>query len=423
MRLGRYSMGIGDRFAREGRAQLAAFVKARAQGVEITPVWNKSNREHQIVGTTPDSVRAEADATTRTLGWTGAYYVDADHIGLKNVEAFIGPSDFFTIDVAEFAGRPAGEDEARAFAGRHRHLARRLVLPGVQDAFELGEAHIEAVARKYLPAVREAGRIYRHLAAAKGAAGFITEISMDETDLPQTPGELLLILAAVAEERIPVQTLAPKFTGRFNKGVDYEGDAAQFEREFNADVAVLAFAAREFGLPPDLKLSVHSGSDKFSLYAPIRRALLRHGAGVHLKTAGTTWLEEMAGLALAGGDALAMAREIYARAYDRFDELCRPYAAVIAIDRGRLPAPREVNAWTGPAYAAALRHDPLCRAYNPHFRQLLHVAYKVAAEMGGAFLQALESGRELIGGLVAENLFDNHLRPLFMPGGQKLPGS
>src|SRR5205814_1797651 len=113
----------------------------------------------------------------------------------------------------------------------------------------------------------------------------------------QTPADLLVILAAIADEGIPVQTIAPKFSGRFNKGVDYSGDLAQFEKEFHADLAVMAFAVKRYGLPGSLKLSVHSGSDKFSIYAPIRRVLARFDTGLHLKTAGTTWLEELIGLA------------------------------------------------------------------------------------------------------------------------------
>src|SRR5207302_4026594 len=160
------------------------------------------------------------------------------------------------------------------------------------------------IAGKYLRAVQEAGKIYRHIAAAKGEGRFITEVSMDETDSPQTPPELLVILAALAAEGIPVQTIAPKFTGRFNKGVDYVGDLAQFEKEFDEDLSVLTFAVREFGLPDTLKLSVHSGSDKFSIYPIINRLIKKHGAGLHVKTAGTTWLEEVIGLAEAGGEAL-----------------------------------------------------------------------------------------------------------------------
>ena len=120
---------------------------------------------------------------------------------------------------------------------------------------------------------------------------------MDETDSPQTPPELLIILAALADQKIPLQTIAPKFTGRFNKGVDYVGDIKQFEKEFNEDLAVIAYAIQKYGLPPTLKLSVHSGSDKFSIYEPMRKALQKFGAGVHIKTAGTTWLEELIGLA------------------------------------------------------------------------------------------------------------------------------
>src|SRR6185436_4804153 len=141
------------------------------------------------------------------------------------------------------------------------------------------------------------------------------------------------------DEAIPVQTIAPKFTGRFNKGVDYVGDVAQFEREFNDDLCVIAFAIKRYGLPENLKLSVHSGSDKFSIYAPIHRALRRHDAGLHVKTAGTTWLEEIIGLAAARGDGLALAQEIYAEALAHIDELCAPYASVIDIDRTLLPGP------------------------------------------------------------------------------------
>jgi tagaturonate epimerase len=185
-------------------------------------------------------------------------------------------------------------------------------------------AQVRRVAGKYLLAVREAGRVYRHVAGVKGEGRFITEVSLDETDTAQTPAEMLVILTALADEGIPVQTIAPKFTGRFNKGVDYVGEVERFDREFNADLAVVAFAVKQYGLPPTLKLSVHSGSDKFSLYGPIRRGLERFKAGVHLKTAGTTWLEEVIGLAEAGGNGLALAKEIYAGALEHVEELCAP---------------------------------------------------------------------------------------------------
>ena len=213
-------------------------------------------------------------------------------------------------------------------------------IPGIDQPFTITRDAIAQIACKYLAAVQQAGAIYRHVDQKRGGREFITEVSMDETDAPQTPPELLVILAAVSDEKIPIQTIAPKFTGRFNKGVDYVGDVVQFEKEFSEDLAVIAFAIRQYGLPANLKLSVHSGSDKFSIYAPIRRALRKFDAGVHLKTAGTTWLEELIGLAEAGGEGLDLAKQVYAKAFENRDALCAPYATVIDIDYAKLPAPR-----------------------------------------------------------------------------------
>lgn len=403
--LARFSLGMGDRFARQGRAQLAACRLAAERGVEVIPVWNKSNREHMIVGSEPVSVRAEADAAVAALGWNSAYHVDADHVTLSTVDRFIAPSDFFTLDVADSIGRTADMAGIDDFAARHLDCG---------GAFGLTAAKVRAAAAKYLHAVQEAGRIYRRIEAARGAGTFITEVSMDETDLPQTPAELLVILAAIADEGIPAQTIAPKFTGRFNKGVDYAGDVQQFEREFNDDIAVIGAAVQRYGLPANLKLSVHSGSDKFSIYPAIARAMRATGAGVHLKTAGTTWLEELIGLAEAGGAGLALAKEVYAEAYAHAAELRAPYATVIDIDAARLPRPAEVNAWSAADYAGALRHDQSCPAYNPHLRQLLHVGYKVAAKMGARYLDMLSECEESVARNVTENLFDRHIRPVFL---------
>ena len=179
---------------------------------------------------------------------------------------------------------------------------------------------------------------------AKGEGKFITEVSMDETDSPQTPPELLIILAAMADEKIPLQTIAPKFTGRFNKGVDYVGDVAQFEKEFNEDLAVIAFAVKNTACRPISNSACIPAATNFPSTRPIRRALAKFGAGLHIKTAGTTWLEELIGLAEAGGDGLALAKEIYAEALDHRDEFCAPYASVIDIDPAKLPARRQVNA-------------------------------------------------------------------------------
>ena len=398
--LSKYSIGVGDRFAHQAKAQLQACILAAKQGVDVIPVWNKSNREHTIIGSEPGSVRTAADAAVKALGWTKPYHLDADHIRLDTVDRFLPACDFYTIDVADSIGLPAEASAVKAFSDKHA---------GLVEATD-----VERIAGKYLKAVQEAGAIYRKIAAAKGEGKFITEVSMDETESPQTPPELLLILAMLADEGVPVQTIAPKFTGRFNKGVDYVGDLTQFEKEFRQDLAVIATAVSQFGLPASLKLSVHSGSDKFSLYPIMEQAIRESDAGLHLKTAGTTWLEEVIGLAEAGGEGLALAKEIYARAHKKQDELCAPYASVIDIDATKLPAARVVDGWNAEQFIGALRHEPANPAFNPSLRQLVHVGFKVAAQMGDRYLRMLETCEPSITRNVTGNLYDRHLKPLFI---------
>ena len=411
-RIAPFSLGMGDRFAHQGSAQLQAVVQARQRGLDLTPVWNKSNREHTIVKSEPINVRREAEAAVAALGWKGPFHVDADHINLGNVDRFIEASDFYTIDVADYTGKAADPAELEKFVADSRRYLGALAIPGLGHPLKVDADTVENAARKFLWAMQEAGRIHRHIVTLKGA-DFIAEVSVDETDAPQTPVELLLILLMLAREKVPCQTIAPKFTGRFNKGVDYVGDVARFEREFDENICVVNFAISEFGLPDTLKLSVHSGSDKFSLYPIINRLLKKHRVGVHVKTAGTTWLEEVIGLAESGGAGLEIAKEIYLTAHARAGELIKPYAPVVDIDPARLPSPAEVGGWTSAQYCAALRHDASSPAYNLHFRQLIHVSFKVAAEMGERYLEALRANQAIIARNVTTNLFDRHIVPLF----------
>ncbi len=413
MILEKYSMGIGDRFARQGEAQLEALIKAKNNGINVIPVWNKSHREHTIVKTQPESVKREADAATSSLNWDGSYYVDADHINMSNVDFFLESSNFFTLDVADFIDKPASKEDIEAFANRFKKYCGTLELPGLEENLLITEDELSRIATKYLLAIQEAGKIYRHIASKKGAENFITEVSMDETELPQTPIEMLFILAAIADEEIPAQTIAPKFTGRFNKGVDYVGDVTVFEKEFNQDLAVISFAVKEFGLPENLKLSIHSGSDKFSIYGPINKAIKKFDAGLHLKTAGTTWLEEIIGLAEAGDNGLIIAQDVYRYSYQRYDELCAPYATVIDIDKERLPSPDDVDKWSSSQFVNALRHIPDHPEYNNGLRQLLHVGYKIAAEMEERYLNALKEHKEFVSRNVTENILKRHLEIVF----------
>lgn len=416
MKLQKYSFGIGDRFAHQGKSQLQAIMRAQEQSIEITPVWNKSHREHSIIGTTPADVRKEADQAVDALKWNGPYYVDADHINMSNVDGFIEHSDFFTLDVADSIGKQTNDEDLKRFSDVALKYVGILNILDIEEQFEVTEDDIHKTGSRFLFAVQKAGCIYRHIAKTRGKNNFITEISMDESEVPQNPVEMFLILLMIAEEKIPAQTIAPKFTGRFNKGVDYTGDVAQFEKEFNQNIAVINFAVKQFGLPDNLKMSIHSGSDKFSIYEPINKALRKFNAGVHVKTAGTTWLEELIGLAEAGGQGLEIAKEIYKQSLTKFDELCRPYAAVIDIDKSRLPTPEEVCKWDGQAFASALRHDRSSPNYNPHFRQLLHVGYKTAARIGLRYTDALKKYEDAISGNVSENIYERHIRRIFLPG-------
>jgi hypothetical protein len=409
--LPKYTFGVGDRFAHEAEAQLKACMMAGELGVDVIPVWNKSNREHTIIGSIPMSVRHAADAAVGKLGWRKPYFCDADHINFETVDGFIEACDFYTIDVADWIGKPADPTE---FVEKHPELVGDLQIPGIDHVLQTTAEFVRQVAAKYLTAVKEASRIYRKIDIAKGAGKFVTEVSMDETDYPQTPVELLIILVAIADEGIPIQTIAPKFTGRFNKGVDYVGDVAKFREEFSDDIAAIAFAVKNYGLPPSLKLSVHSGSDKFSIYAPMKETLRKFDAGVHIKTAGTNWLEELIGLAEGGGEGLVMAKEIYAESYEHEAELCKPYATVIDIDPAKLPSPDAVNGWTSEQYVNALRHDQSCAEFNPSLRQLLHVGFKIAAKKGNSYLDLLDEYKVEISRNVTTNLFERHIRPLFL---------
>ncbi|MDP7107794.1 MAG: tagaturonate epimerase family protein, partial [Roseibacillus sp.] len=217
----KFTFGVGDRFAHQAEAQLRAFQQLADRGIPVTPVWNKSNREHLIVGSEPAGTRAAADAAVSSLGWTFDYLLDADHINLGTVDRYLPHCDFYTIDVADDIGTPAAPEEIAAFIDRHPELIGTIEIEGIAAPLRITREDVEKTARQFLKACELAGRIYRHIAGAKDGEDFIAEVSMDETDDPQTPPEMLVILAAIADQDFPIQTIAPKFTGRFNKGVDY----------------------------------------------------------------------------------------------------------------------------------------------------------------------------------------------------------
>jgi hypothetical protein len=411
--LGKYSIGMGDRFGHQGSAQLKAIEQAGSNGVEITPVWNKSNREHVTIGTEPGDVRKEADNVTKKAGFGKPYFVDADHINLDTVDRFIDSSDFFTIDVASYIGKKAGNEEIKTFVSGAEKYSGELKITGIKKPLKISNHQIIEIAEKYLFAAIKAWEIFRKIEKIKGSDNFVTEVSMDEVPHPQTPVELFFILKMLGEENIPAQTIAPKFSGRFNKGVDYTGDPAKFAEEFESDLMVIDFAVHEFGLPGNLKMSIHSGSDKFAIYPYIGSIIKKHNKGIHLKTAGTTWLEEVIGLAVSGGKALEFVKDVYFKSLEKTEELCAPYADVIDINISKLPPKNEVSSWGGKKFADSLRHVPGNKDYNPNMRQLIHVAYKLAAQKMDEYFNLLETNEKTVAECVFENMYDRHICRLF----------
>jgi hypothetical protein len=411
--LGKYSIGLGDRFGHQGSAQLKAIIEAGKKGIEITPVWNKSNREHVTIGTEPGDVRNEADTVTGKSGYSKQYFVDADHINMDTVDRFIPVSDFFTIDVASYIGKKADQSEILIFLKNVEKYSGKLQIPEIKEPFKITDKQLLEIAEKYLFAAKKAGEIYRKIESAKGKGNFVTEISMDEVPLPQTPVELFFILKMLGSEKIPLQTIAPKFSGRFNKGVDYVGDPKKFAIEFESDLLVISFAIKEFSLPENLKMSIHSGSDKFAIYPLIGNLIKKHNKGIHVKTAVTTWLEEVIGLAQSDGEALRFVKDIYSKSLEKIDELCAPYADVIDINRSSLPSKDEVSKWSNIKFADSIRHVPGNKSYNPNMRQLIHVAYKLAALKMEEYFRLLDKNEKVVSECVYENIYNRHICRLF----------
>ena len=338
---------------------MKAIIKAKEKGIPIVPVWNKSNREHQIIHSSPGDTRIEADSAVSALRWQDPYFVDADHINLHTVDAFIDHSDFFTLDVAESIGGEVENSELEDFLQIGSPYMGTLEIPGIEEPFHVTEDELAGIAKNFLGAVREAAAIHNHIVSKKGSDKFVAEVSMDEVDDPQTPVELFFILLMISHYRIPAQTIAPKFTGRFNKGVDYVGDVEQFKKEFEQDLLVIDYAVKKFGLPGNLKLSVHSGSDKFTIYPIMGELIRKYDKGIHVKTAGTNWLEALRCVAKCNPN---LYRLMHRKAFEYYEEALQYYH--ITADISKIESIDHVEDEDLSAYLDKIES-----------RQLLHITY------------------------------------------------
>jgi hypothetical protein len=405
----RTSAGFGDRLGLATPGHVRAL---RAAGGDIAPIFaQQSIREMSRTGRTPVEVMDDATWGILAEGWRDGVGADADHLKTpEDVDACLSAGfSFFTVDPGDHVDSRADaaadrdlwaavaalpwdglEDTSKDLKGRY--VGRRV---SVEDhVLELDEPTVLRAAAKYGRAVAHVARMERHLRRAAGPREVELEVSVDETSTPTTPAEHYWVASELGRLGVRFVSLAPRFVGRFEKGVDYIGDLAALE----ADLAAHAAIARELG---PYKLSLHSGSDKFSVY-PIAARETR--GLVHLKTAGTSYLEALRAVAVLDAP---LFREIYVFARERYETDRASYHVSARLDRA--PKPEQVP-------------DGSLVSLLGHFdaREILHVTFgSVLTERsdGGGFcfrhrlMDLLARNPEAYARNLEEH-FVRHLRPL-----------
>jgi len=359
------SFGFGDRLGLATPGHLAALT-----GTEFFPVFaQQSVRENLRTGRTPQQVLDDARSALDAAGWDGTWGADADHLKSPgDLPPFVAAGyTFFTVDPGEYVD-PAADSAPLSILQEKIHpevweeLCGRYFEEGMDPIISMEEGSLLRAAVKYSGAVDHAERMHSRLSDL--ADHFDLEISVDETDSPTTPAEHFFIANELLHRGVRFTSLAPRFPGRFEKGVDYIGDL----QELDASLAQHAAVTRHFGT---YKISLHSGSDKFSVY-PL---LTRHWGGrIHVKTAGTSYLEA---LRVAAAKEPALFSRIYSLARTRYMEERRSYHVSASLEK----LPTELIP-TGLPPAELLD--------DFHARQVLHVTYgSVLDAMGEELKNAL----------------------------------
>jgi hypothetical protein len=403
------SAGLGDRL---GLATPGHVRAVRTAGAGLRPIFaQQSIREMSRTGRTPIEVMDDATWGIFGEGWREGVGADADH--LKTPEdidgCLVAGFSFFTIDPGDHVDSTADSAEPEALRAavaalpwpeledteddlKARYVGRTVVVEGHELRFD--EVTLLRAAAKYGRAVAHVARMDRHLRRAAGTREVELEVSVDETETPTTPAEHCWVASELKRLGVSWVSLAPRFVGRFEKGVDYIGDLDELE----ADLAAHAAIARQLG---PYKLSLHSGSDKFSVY-PIAARQTR--GLVHLKTAGTSYLEALRTVAALDP---GLFREIYAFARGRYETDRASYHVSARLDRA--PGVDEV-----PEASLA----SLLEQFDA--REILHVTFgsvltERSTEGGLRFYDALmgilRSHPEAYAGHL-ETHFVRHLRPL-----------
>lgn len=398
------SAGLGDRL---GLATPGHVRAVRAVGGHLAPIFaQQSMREMARTGRTPQLVMDNATWGIFQEGWQAGIGADADHLKVPtDIDICLAAGfTFFTIDPGEYVDNQA-ETADSSFL---RELAEALpaeVQPKVSGllgkdfnienlSLHFDEATLLKAAVKYGRAVAHVAMMYRHLEQAAGPRLFELEVSVDETDQPTSHVEHVYIASELKRLGVEWVSLAPRYIGRFEKGVDYIGDVAAFEEDLAGHAAI----ARHFG---PYKLSLHSGSDKFSIYP----SAMRQTRGlVHLKTAGTSYLEALRTIAALD---VELFQEIYTFACQRYETDRLSYH--VSAELGRAPQPENARDWPG-----------LLDQFDA--REILHVTFGSALTEKNAdqswrfydqFMNLLRANPEIYA-CNLEKHFIRHLQP-FLP--------
>lgn len=399
LRKERTTIGCGDRLGLAGPGHIRA-----AQGFQVSPVLAQlSMRELNLTGRTYPRVVKDAAFSALQEGFDRGYGADGDH--LKNIPdintALDAGMPMITLDLTEVMDpSPAQWTESAildGFARLPESVRQRVVSDYAGKTFSLGGqsvavSDIEArrCALMYWKALEFTGEVDRHLRSRRGDA-YDLEVSIDETTAPTVPAHHLFIAAELARRGVTVNSLAPRFIGEFQKGIDYIGNAGDFEKQFVVHCAI----AKAYG---GYKISIHSGSDKFSVYPAIgRHTDLR----VHVKTAGTSWLEALHAAALSDP---ALFRDLLRKAYRYFPDALKLYH--ITPDLSKIPDEKTVA-------------DKALTAYleRPESRQLLHVSYGgllTDPDTAPRFFSFLFAEEELHYGCVSDHI-RRHIQKLGTP--------
>lgn len=399
------SFGFGDRM---GSATPGHIQAMRSTGADATigPIYaQQSVRENTRTGRTPQQVLDDAMWGVFQAGWRTPWGADADHIKeVADLAPFIAAGyTFYTLDPSDYVDNEAQRDTPEQLRSkvaalpwnelgssyeelREYYCSKPFVLGSLTLTFE--ELDLLRALAKYGRAIAHTARIAQALTTQVAGAGYDLEMSVDETDTPTSIHEHFLIANELLKRNIPIVSLAPRFVGKFQKGVDYMGDLAQFEAEFARHVAIRDFFDR-------YKISIHTGSDKFSIYPIIAR--LVHGR-VHVKTAGTSYLEA---LRLAAEEEPTLFREMLEHARSHFDHDRKTYfldAQLSSVPAGSALSDAELSG--------------LLEQFDA--RQVLHVTFGSILDQYGDALNSLIAGNE--GGYRAglDRHFSRHLRPFVL---------